>query len=253
MDLGLRGKIALVTGSSSGIGRATAELFGREGVRVAVTYATGLDRAEATAASIRENGGEACVVAFDLASIESIRAAISSVEDRWGSIEILVNNAVAWGLRLPSQAPAFERLSSLEWREGLRTNIEGTYAAIQTVLPAMRKRHWGRIVNVSSLAAGDGLAGTGWYSAAKAATHGLTRTLAREVGHDGVLANVVMPGLTMTSRVSKMPTAVHERAIAASAIGRVLLPTDIASVIVFLCSVANTVVTGQIIRASGGP
>jgi 3-oxoacyl-[acyl-carrier protein] reductase len=253
MDLGLKGRTALVTGSSSGIGRATAEILGREGVNVAVTYLTNRSGAECVATRIHESGGDAHVVSFDLAAIESIRAAIETVLTRWGRIDILVNNAVAWGLRAPSQAPPFERLPPAEWREGLRTNIEGTYATIQAVLPSMRQAKWGRIVNVSSLAAEDGLSGAGWYSAAKASLHGLTRTLAREVGGDGILANVVMPGLTLSERVSKyVPAAARQRTVAATPIGRLLEPADIASVVVFLCSAANTAITGQVVRASGG-
>jgi 3-oxoacyl-[acyl-carrier protein] reductase len=252
MDLGLAGRVALVTGSSSGIGRATAELFGRERVNVAVTYCHNRNGAEQTVSCVRAGGGDAWVVQYDLGSAESIRTAVAAVVERWGRVDILVNNAVAWGMRVPSQAPPFERLSPLEWRDGLRTNIEGAYATTQAVLPSMRRQQWGRIVNVSSLAAGDGLIGAGWYSAAKAASHGLTRTLAREVGRDGILVNVVMPGMTMTDRVTALPADVQERAAAASAIGRVLAPAEVARVIVFLCSAANDAVTGQVVRTAGG-
>jgi 3-oxoacyl-[acyl-carrier protein] reductase len=251
MDFGLQGRTAVVTGSSSGIGRSTAELLGREGARVAVTYCTNERGAQEAVAGICAAGGEAFAVRVDLASIGSIRAGVAAVRERWGGVDVLVNNAVAWGLRTPATAPPFERLSPAEWQDGLRTNLEGTFAMVQAVLPSMRERGWGRIVSVSSVAARDGLAGAGWYSAAKAGLHGLTRTLAREVGTAGVLANVVMPGLTMTGPVVTLPPAVHENASAASAIGRVLEAKDVASVIGFLCSAANTAITGQIIRTSG--
>jgi 3-oxoacyl-[acyl-carrier protein] reductase len=253
MDLGLAERVALVTGSSRGIGRATAELFGREGARVVVTYPHHRDRADAVVAAIRDAGGDACVVFFDLGSHESIRAAAEAVLARWGRIDILVNNAVAWGQRAPDQAPAFEHLPADEWRPLLRANVEGAFAAVQAVVPTMRERRWGRIVNVSSGVAVDGLPGAGWYAAAKAALHGLTRTLAKELGPAGILTNVVMPGLTLTERnAERLPAAVREQLARASPIRRLLPPEEVAPTIVFLCSAANAAVTGEVVRASGG-
>src|SRR5262249_19268444 len=121
-------------------------------------------------------------------------AGVGAVVKRWGRIDVLVNNAVQWGERPPWESPLFEQVPPDEWKASLRANTEGHYAAIQAVLPSMRERKWGRIVNVSSAVAVDGLPGAGPYSAAKAALHGLTRTLAKEVGPAGVLVNIVMPG-----------------------------------------------------------
>jgi len=252
-DVGVRGRVALVTGSSRGIGRATAQLFGAGGARVAITYRSDRERAECVAAGICRAGGEACVVPFDLSSPDAMRGAIDLVLERWGSIDILVNNAVAWGLRAPAAAKPFEQLGESEWRDGLRSNIEGTYAAVQAVVPSMRARQWGRIVTISSAAAVDGMPGLAWYAAAKAALHGLTRTLARELGACGVLANIVMPGLTLTEQVAeRVPVSRREAVARATPIGRLLHPEEIAPVVVFLCSGANTGVTGEIIRVSGG-
>jgi 3-oxoacyl-[acyl-carrier protein] reductase len=250
---GVHDKVALVTGSSRGIGRATAQLFAREGARVAVTYRTSREAAEHIAAGICDDGGDALAVPLDLTSFDSIRDAADAVLTRWGRVDILVNNAVSWGLRPPTRALEFERLSPAEWREGLRVNIEGTYAITQAVVPSMRQRHWGRIVTVSSAAAVEGLIGSAWYAAAKSAMHGFTRTLAKELGPDGVLANVVMPGLTTSEQVvANVPAVRREEVARATPIGRLLAPEDIAPVVVFLCSAANTGVTGEIIKVSGG-
>ncbi len=253
MDLGLEERVALVTGSSQGIGAAAAVLFGREGARVAVTYHQHRAKAEDVVKEIEHAGGEALAVPLDLAAAESIHAAARTVLDTWGHIDVLVNNAVQWGSRLPWEAPQFEELPPAEWRASLRANTEGPYAAIQAVLPSMRERRWGRIVNVSSGVAVDGVPGTGPYGAAKAALHGLTRTLSKELGPAGILVNVVMPGVTLTEQMAAaLPAAIREQRAQASPIRRLLPPEEVVPTIVFLCSAANTAVTGEIIRASGG-
>jgi 3-oxoacyl-[acyl-carrier protein] reductase len=253
MDLGLSGRVVLVTGSSRGIGRATASLFAQEGARVAITYHSEPGRAEAAAAAIRAAGGEALVTSLDLASEQSIRDAVGTVLERWGRVDVLVNNAVEWGTRIPGQIPAFETIPAQEWRGLLHANLDGHYLATQAVVTSMRERGWGRIVNVSSGIAMDGMVGAGPYAAAKAALHGLTRTLAKELGPAGILVNVVMPGFTLTERnEERMPAQAREQAALASPIRRLLRPEEVAPTIVFLCSATNTAVTGEIVRASGG-
>jgi 3-oxoacyl-[acyl-carrier protein] reductase len=146
-----------------------------------------------------------------------------------------------------------QELPADEWRAFLRANAEGPYAAIQAVLPSMRARGWGRTVNVSSGIAVDGLPGSGPYAAAKAALHGPTRTLAKELGPVGILVNVVMPGATLTERMLAMfPSAMREQMAASSPIRRLLAPEEVVPTIAFLCSAMNTAVTGEIVRASGG-
>jgi 3-oxoacyl-[acyl-carrier protein] reductase len=253
MNLGLDERVVVVTGSSRGIGKAAARLFAAEGAKVAVTYRSNRTEAEAVVAAIGRAGGQAMALPLDLASVSSIQAASSASLARWGRIDVLVNNAVHWGARRPWEAPRFEALPAHEWQEILRVNVEGAYAAIQAVVPSMRARGWGRIVNVSSGVAVDGVPGTGPYAAAKAALHGLTRTLAKELGPDGILVNVVMPGLTLTERnAAELPAAAREQMEKASPIRRLLAPEEVVPLIVFLCSAMNTAVTGEIIRASGG-
>lgn len=253
MELGIEGRVAAVTGSSRGIGRAVARQFAAAGARVVITYRSRRDLAERVAAEIRDGGGEAIVSFFDLASDEAIRGTVDAAFAQWGRVDILVNNAVVWASRMPSESPPFEDLPSAEWRPLLRANLEGAFRTIQAVLPAMRERRWGRIVNISSGVAADGLPGSSWYAAAKAALHGLTRTLARELGAYGILTNVVMPGFTLTERVVEMvPDAVRDEVARSSPIGRLLTPDEVARTIVFLGSAANTAINGEIIRASGG-
>ena len=255
MDLGLHERVVIVTGGSRGIGRAAALQFGRERARVAVTFHEQRTAAEEVAAQIARDGGEAFAVPFDLTSFDSIRAAVAAVIARWGHVDVLVNNAVQWGTRGPWEAPLFEELPADAWQSSLRANLDGHYAAIQAVLPTMRARGWGRIVNVSSGIAVDGFPGSGPYAAAKAALHGLTRTLSKELGPAGILVNVVMPGFTLTERNAarrKDMPAMFEQVERASPIRRLLGPEEVTPIIVFLGSAANTAVTGEIIRSSGG-
>src|SRR5579885_445544 len=251
MDLGLKDRVALVTGSSRGIGRATAEMLAREGARVAVTYHNLRERGEAVAAGIRERGGDAFALQLDISSDDSIRAAVDAVAARWGAIHILINNAIHGGERAVVQS-RFEEVAPQQWRDLLRGNFEGAHVAIGAVLPHMRRAGWGRIVNVSSVVAADGFPGGATYGAAKAALHGLTRTLAKELAPEGILTNVVMPGLTLTEAVRHSMAQAVEQPAKLSPIRHVPTSEEVASVIVFVASAANTTINGEVIRVNGG-
>lgn len=254
MDMGLEGRVVFVTGSSSGIGRTTAEAFGREGARVAVSYRSDQAGAEETAGLVAEAGGEGLVVPYDLADDASIGSAVEEIVDRWGTIDVLMNNAVQWSSRgAPAGNPSFEQVPPGQWREMIRTSLEVAYLTIQAVLPQMRRGTWGRIVNVSSSLAEDGLQGAGSYAAAKAGLHGLTRTLARELAPAGILTNVVMPGMTLTQRAHRtLPRNIREQVANQTPSGRLTTPEDVAATMVFLGSAANGHVNGEIIRVTGG-
>jgi 3-oxoacyl-[acyl-carrier protein] reductase len=251
MPCGIQQRVAVVTGASQGIGRAIALQLACEGACVGVTYRHEQDRAETVVDEISAGGGEAVALFLDLNNPESICASLEAIVTRWGRIDILVNNAIQWGRRRISQAPAFEDLPPDEWREVLRGNIEGVYLTVQSAVHSMRRSGWGRIVNVSSVAAEDGLRGATWYSMVKASLHGLTRTLAKELGPDGILVNCVMPGLTATDRIADVSPLVRQRVEETSPIRRVLTPPDVAKAVVFLCSEANSAITGEIIRLGG--
>ena len=254
MDTGLKNKVVFVTGGSSGIGRATAVGFGREGARVALSYRNDLAGAEETAGMVGEAGGEALVVRYDLVDEGSIRGAIGEIVGRWDALHVLVNNAVRWpGRDGGGGGTLFEHVSPERWREDTRTLLEGAYLTIQAVLPCMRAAGWGRIVNVSSTLAEDGMPGGAPYTAAKASLHGLTRTLAKELAPAGILANVVMPGLTLTERAKRaIPGKVLDGEAARTPTGRLTTPEEVAALIVFLGSTANGHVNGENVRVAGG-
>lgn len=253
MDLGIENKVALVTGGSQGIGRAVAEQLAAEGAKVALTYHTRAELAEAAVARITSAGGEALALPLSLDDATTAIAAVHATIARWGRIDILVNNAVMWSERMPGDMPKFEDVPLADWQRLFRGNFESAYAAIQAALPSMRASGFGRIVNVSSGVALDGVSGAGPYGAAKAGLHGLTSVLARELGAAGILVNVVVPGVTLTERMAvAIPPEIQKQRAAGYPIKRLLPPEEVAPTVVFLCSALNTAVTGEIVRVSGG-
>ena len=250
MDLRLKNSKVLVTGSSSGIGKATAIAFGAEGASVAVTYHSNQDGAEETAAKIRETGGQALVLHYDLADPDSIRSSVKSVTNEWGELNVLVNNAAPMDVSGPSRQ-LFEEVPLENWEGMLRSTLEGVTLTIQCALTLLRKSDWGRIINVSSDAT-DGWPGLGPYATAKAGLDGLTRTLAVELGPANILSNVVMPGAVMTERTQRYISPEQREQIKQHMATRQLMtPEDVAALIVFLGSPVNRQITGEVIRITG--
>lgn len=247
MDLGLGGKIVLVTGASSGIGRATAAAFGGEGARVAVAYRSNEEGAFETAAEVKTGGGEALVVRLDLGDPGSIGAVVREVTEKLGPVDVLVNNAVEWP-DWPAPGELFETEPPERFARSLRVNLEGPYRLSRAVVGPMRERGWGRVVHVSTGLVEDGFPGNASYIAPKAGLHGLARVMSRDLASSGILTNVVMAGFTPAER--PVPEAVLAKARTA-ATGRVTEPREVAAAIVFLCSGQNTNVTGEAVRADG--
>ncbi|GAB2750770.1 SDR family NAD(P)-dependent oxidoreductase [Kitasatospora kifunensis] len=249
MDLGLRDKRVLITGATRGIGRATAKVFAAEGARVAITYNSQADAAEAV---VKELGGpdRAMAVRCGLGDPASIEAGVKEVEEAWGGIDVVVANAQSFSWVDPDQLPRFENLPVDEWFPQLRDNVEGHMLTVRHALGGMRERGWGRVVLLSSVTADHGSPGSEIYSAAKAALHGFARGLAWT--RDGILANVVSPGGTLTESLQAVDPAIVEKAAQEAPSGKLATTDDVARVIVFLCSEANGNVNGEIVRTAGG-
>jgi NAD(P)-dependent dehydrogenase (short-subunit alcohol dehydrogenase family) len=245
----LNGRVVVVTGGSSGIGREIARAYGAEGARVALTYHSDEAAARRTAAEIEATGGEALVLALDLERVGSAEEMVGAVRARWGGVDVLVANAVQWPSRSDADAGGFEHMRVERWRTTLRTNLEGTFATVRAVLPAMRGREGGRIVLMSSGLAEEGMAGGGDYGAAKAGLHGLARSLAWELGRDGILVNVIDTGFTLTDRnLEHFGDEMRGRVAAAVPSRRLSTPAEVARLVLFLGSAANGNTSGEIVR-----
>lgn len=247
MELGLDRKVVLVTGGSSGIGAALATAYGRQGAKVATTYRTNRDGAIRTTTAIEEAGGQAMAEPFDLANPAGAHRLIESILDRWQRLDVLVANAVAWPQRSPGGH--FEDLPRSSWQNGLRTNTEGVLALVQEALPGMRAAGWGRLLFMSTGLVEEGMPGGESYTTAKAALHGLARSLSWDLGADGILVNVLAAGLTLTERNQTMlPDELRASIAARVPLGRLSVPEEVTAPALFLTSAANTSITGEVIR-----
>jgi NAD(P)-dependent dehydrogenase (short-subunit alcohol dehydrogenase family) len=245
----LAGRIAIVTGAGQGIGRAIAVVLARAGARVCVAELKA-ERGERTAAEILAAGGEAVAVATDVGRRADIERLVADTVRRWGTVDVLVNNAHGFGARAPLDAIP-EAQFDVSWTTG----VKGTWWAMTAVRPHMAARGRGRIVNMVSLSAERGDAGLGEYNAAKAGIAALTRTAAREWGRDGITVNAIAPG-AWTKRGQDWAARDPEgfaRAMASRPIARLGDPeTDVAPVALFLASDESRFLTGETLHVDGG-
>ncbi len=242
---GLQGRIALVTGASQGIGRACALELARAGATV-VLAARNQARLAEVAAEIEAGGGVAAVFALDVANEASIQSGAKAILERFGRVEILVNNAGITRDRLMMQ------MKRDEWEDVLATNLTGAFLLTQALLRPMMKNRWGRIINISSVVGRTGQAGQVNYAATKAGLIGLTRSLAREVASRGITVNAVAPGYIetpMTAVLDERQTAAMMATIPA---GRAGTDTEIAHAVAYLASEGAGYVTGHVLDVNGG-
>ena len=248
----LEGKVALVTGGSRGLGRAIALRLAREGAAVAVNYRERAADAEAVAKEISSAGGRAFAIGADVGDASAVRLMVEQAERQFGPVSILVNNA---GITRRGDLMEFD-YSQMEVMR--RTNVDGVVHTTRAVVPGMRKMHFGRIVNISSIAGhGTALGGTTFYAATKAAVSALTRRFALELGALGITVNAVAPGfvpteLTFQNRTPEQVAAVSERLSAITMVRRAGTPEDIAHAVAFLASPESGFITGQVLTVDGG-
>src|SRR5579871_5557638 len=236
----LHGKIALVSGGSRGIGRAIAIALSGAGCDVAVSYKERQSDAESTAREIRAAGRRSAAVRADVSRSSDVTALAQAVESQIGPIDILVNNAGA--LRVQK----FEDIREQDWNEMLAVNLTSCFLMTQAVLPGMRARRWGRIINLSSVAGQSGSVFGLHYSAAKAGMIGLTRSYARLLVKEGITVNAISPALIATEMVSANPTIKPDLI----PMGRFGELSEVADVAVMLAG--NAFITGQTLGVNGG-
>jgi 3-oxoacyl-[acyl-carrier protein] reductase len=240
LPIRLDGRVALVTGASRGIGRAIAFALADQGARVAVNYASRAADADAVVAAIRANGGTAAVVRADVSVGTEVEAMIAGVTAQLGPIDILVNNA---GIAVRR---GVDDLTEADFDRTIAVNLKSAFLCTKAVIPGMRERGWGRIVNISSGAArGGGVIGA-HYNASKAGMEGLTRGYAGRLAQEGITVNAVAPSLIETDMATSFPADVAKRI----PIGRMGTPGEVAQVVLMV--VANPYMTGQTVPVNGG-
>lgn len=236
----LAGKVALVTGSSRGIGRSIALALARAGADVAINYARRADEACLVEAQIRKFGRKCISIKADVSSTTEIQQLIRTAEEYLGAIDVLVNNAAI------AQHKPIEAITEQDWDWVVDTNLKSCFLVTQAVLPAMRARRSGRIINVSSIAAHLGGVIGPHYAASKAGMLGLTHSYARLLAKEGITVNAISPALIETEMVTTNPNASPD----IIPIGRFGAPDEVAAVAVMLAQ--NSYITGQTVHVNGG-
>ncbi len=241
----LKDKVAVVTGASQGIGRETALALAEAGAKVAVA-ARNEEKLATLVQEITSKGGEAFAVKLDVADAEQIKAAFKTILEKFGKVDILVNNAAITrdGLAL--------RMKADDWDAVLRTNLTGAHLCIQQVLHGMMKARAGRIINIASVVARMGNAGQANYVAAKAGLIGLTKAMAIEIASRNITVNAVAPGFIETPMTDVLGDKVKEELKTRIPLGRMGSGRDVAAAIVFLSSDEACYVTGHVLDVNGG-
>ncbi len=240
----LQDKVAIVTGASRGIGRATALALASEGAKVAVNYANSSGAADAVVAEIADQGGEALALQANVAEADQVDALFKTVLDKWGRADVLVNNA---GI---TRDTLLLRMKPEDWQAVINLNLTGVYLCTRAVSKVMLKQRSGRIINIASVAGQMGNPGQANYSAAKAGVIGFTKTVAKEMASRGVTVNAVAPGFIATDMTEGLES---EEILKFIPLGRYGQPEEVAGMIQFLAAdPAGAYITGQVFNVDGG-
>jgi NAD(P)-dependent dehydrogenase (short-subunit alcohol dehydrogenase family) len=256
MSTGMQGRVALVTGSASGIGRVTARLFAREGAKVIVTTDVNIEGAQETISLIREAGGEAFFVKCDVSKEKDVEAMVAKAVDVYGSLDYAFNNAGIGpdGIRIPVVSVVDCPVDI--WDRTMDVNLKGVFLCMKYEMKQMLKQKYGSIVNTSSVGAFKPLPGFAAYDASKTGLIGLSKAAALEVATSGIRVNIVCPGPTERTRLIENLTSTHpderERTLNVIPMHRMAEPEEVAEAVIWLCSDASSFVTGHVMPIDGG-
>jgi len=241
----LKGRIALITGGGSGIGRGIGQVFARAGAQIIINDIE-LERASNVAAELRQLGIKAIPIKADVADTDQVNRMVEEALREFGKVDILVNNA---GI---GKGVLFSQMSKEEWDRMFAVHVGGAFNCTRALITSMMNHQWGRIINISSVAGLTGEKGLVHYSAAKAALLGFTKGLAREVAKYNITVNAIAPGLIDTPLAATMREDLRERLVQLSLVKRPGIPSDIAYACLYLASEEANFLTGQIISPNGG-
>jgi 3-oxoacyl-[acyl-carrier protein] reductase len=243
----LADRVVIVTGAGQGLGRAFAKAFAAAGA-IPIIAERNAERGAAVAAEIASNRARA--IPTDVADPDSVARMVKAVEEEFGRIDALINNAAIFSTL---EMRPFDQIPLDEWEQVLKVNVTGAFLCARAVVPAMRRAKWGRIINMASGAVTLGRPNYLHYITSKAALDGMTRSLARELGADGITVNAVLPGATFTEIARNTVTPEQkERIVGMQCIPRPETPQDLVGTVLFLASDASAFLTGQAITVDGG-
>lgn len=242
----LKGKIAIVTGASRGIGAAIAMDLAAQGARVVLNHRNSADQAETVRDQIAAAGGEAVIVQADVSLLADAQRLGKETIDRFGRLDILVNNAGA------TRDMLLMMMSEDDWDTVIRTNLKSAYNCCKAAIRPMIKQRYGRIINITSVVGLAGQAGQVNYAASKAGLIGFTKSLAKEVGPRGITVNAVAPGFVPTALTHALTEEQKQTAINMTPLGRFAQPAEIAYAVTFLASDRAAFITGQVLSVDGG-
>lgn len=242
----LKGRVAVVTGGSRGIGRAIALALAEAGANVAINYQRNRASAEEVAQAIEKMGGAGQIFQADISDPEQVLRMRDTILQRFERVDILVNNA---GI---NRDKSFINMDYETWKAVVSVDLDGAFHCTKAFVVAMKARGYGRIINISSVVGQMGNFGQANYAAAKAALLGLTKTLAKEFAAKGVTVNAVAPGFIDTGMVTATPGDIKEKILAHIPMGRFGKPEDVAKAVVFLASDATSYITGHVLNVNGG-
>jgi len=246
VELGLRGKSAIITGGSQGIGRATALTFAGEGADVAVNYRRHDAEARELVAEIEKLGGRALAIKADVASFADAEAMVERVVQEFGRLDILVCNAgITWD-------GVIWKMTEAQWDSVIAVNLKGYFNYNRAAARVFKDQKSGKIVNISSINGLRGKFAQANYAASKGGEIALSKTLAKELGKFNVNVNVVAPGMVLTEMMDAIPPEFKAGALAETVLGRFATPEDVANLVAFLCSDLSRHVTGEVIKIDGG-